>query len=379
MSLVLDYLAEHGDRLDLAHHGAGGCLSGVWLTPRFRASSHTVALVFPVGADVPVLVAKVPRLPDASGALAREAASLARLADARRAGVAGIPEIVAFDTFRGWPILVQTALDGRAWDRGQVRRDPAGAAAAGLAWLAGLHRATRRGYLAEPADFDRLVERPLADLRSAVGGDREIVDLVERTRDLAAPLRTAPMPLGMEHGDFSAPNVMRLRAGGVGVVDWELADPHGLPACDAFFWLTYVAFARAGRRADRDPVAAWAPAFWGPAPWGRSSVRAHAAAVGVEPAWLAPLLAMTWARYLAGIVVRLTDAAPGRGAAVDAGTVAWLRAHRYCRLWRASVDGAAALDWAADDGATAPADGPLDRAPGDPSTTRGRTRWLAWR
>ncbi len=369
MSLVLDHLAAHRDRLGLGRHGADGRLSAVWLTPRFRASSHTVALVFGAGGAAPVLVAKVPRLPDAPAALAREAANLERLAGARLAGVTGIPELVAFERFRGWPILVQTALDGRAWDRARVRQDPDAAAAAGVAWVTGLQRATRASAPAGPEDFDRLAVGPLAVLRAAAGDDGEIARLVDRTLALAAPLRSAPLPLGMEHGDFSAPNVMRLRDGGVGVVDWELAEPRGWPVCDAFFWLTYVAFSRAGRRAAADPVAAWTPAFWGPAPWGRPHVLGVAEAMGIDRAWLTPLLALTWARYLAGIVLRLGDTAGG-GTAVDAATVAWLAAHRYCRLWRAAVDGAGTLDWAG---------GPAIHGRRSPAPVKERSRWLAWR
>lgn len=57
-----------------------------------------------------------------------------------------------------------------------------------------------------------------------------------------APLRSMQLPLVFEHGDLSYPNLLLLPTGEPGVLDWELANPDGLPACDLFLFLTYVAF-----------------------------------------------------------------------------------------------------------------------------------------
>lgn len=413
MSLVLDYLTTEGARLDLARHGAAGPLTAVWLTPRFRASTHTVALVLPADGGAPVLVAKVPRLSEADAALTREASNLRALAALGDGAAPGTPALVAFERFRGWPILVQTALDGRAWDRTMVRRDPEGACRAGADWLARLHARGGPAGADEASWYDRLIARPLDALREATGGGAMVGDAgatrdhgaagdgrhsgamigvdgdggasvaaqVRRTLALASAIHDARLPLVMEHGDFSAPNVMCLPGGRVGVVDWELADPRGLPACDLFFWLTYVAFARAGASSPREQVAAFTDAFWGRAAWARPHVARYAEAVGIDPAWLTPLFVLTWARTVAGLVQRLHQAGAGGagGRAIDARTVAWLNENRYSALWRVALDRADELSWTPD-AATAAAGRRTDRRPDDAGRPqKARSRWLAWR
>jgi aminoglycoside phosphotransferase len=378
MSMVLHFLDENRERLDLARFGAGGRLASLMLTPRFHASSHVVCLILADGRPDPVLVAKIPRLGGPSATLEREAANLRRVQALRPEGWPGVPRLVAFETHEGWPILVETALAGRAYDRAKVRRDPARASSEGAAWLADLAAAgrteprdgtlggSRNGELVgnldmgdrcEPRipaalDIDRLVEQPLDALRGALPLDAEELRLIERTRALVAPLRASGPRAVFEHGDFSAPNVMRLADGSLGVVDWELADPAGLPAADLFFWLTYVAFARSGARTLDAQVEAFRAAFFGESAWARRHVVDYADRVGLGVEALTPLFAATWARTIAGLVGRLAAAgdalaaAGGSGAAApDAATMTWLRGNRYFTLWRCAVAQADELDW----------------------------------
>lgn len=363
MNLALRFLSDNRDRLGLARYGAAGRLSSLMLTPRFHASGHVVFLILADDRPDPVLVAKVPRLAGASRSLEREAANLDAVHDgAKPDGLPGVPRRVAFEHCGDRPILVQTALVGRAYDRAAVRRDPAGAGEAGLAWLVALAKlpsgrvdaaagrteangeAAVNGAIANDArdSFTRLVARPLADLAAALPLEADETGLVERTLAVAAPLAYGRMPLVFEHGDFSAPNVMRLAGGGLGVVDWELAEPAGLPACDLFFWLTYVAFARAGARTPADHVAAFRAAFGEPSGWAWPYAIRYAERVGVARDLLAPLLVVNWARTVAGTVRRVVDGDPNGGAGggaadVRRATLEWLRGNRYFALWRESL------------------------------------------
>lgn len=373
MSMVLRFLEENRERLELGRHGAGGRLASLMLTPRFHASSHVVCLILADGRPDPVLVAKIPRLGGPSATLEREAANLRRVQALRPEGWRGVPRLVAFETYAGWPILVETALAGRAYDRAAVRRDPALASAEGAAWLVDLAAAGGTMPLGgvpggtwnegdadaslRPVvlDIDRVVERPLDLLRGALPWNEGELRMVERTQDLVAPLRTCGLRAVFEHGDFSAPNVMRLADGGLGVVDWELADPAGMPAADLFFWLTYVAFARSGARTLGAQVTAFQEAFFEESTWARRLVLDYADRVGLGVDALTPLLAATWAHYVAGLVGRLVaagDALAVAGervgsAAPDEATLAWLRGNRYFALWRCTVARAHRLDWQA--------------------------------
>ena len=167
--------------------------------------------------------------------------------------------------------------------------------------------------------------------------------MLDDTWELVSPLRDMALPLAFEHGDLSHPNIMLLKDGRPGVVDWELAEPHGLPAYDLFFFLTYVAFASHNARKRGDHLAAFQAAFFGRAAWARPYVAAYARRLQLPAHALTPLFVLTWARYMTSQLMRLDGGrSEGRLATETAG---WLRANRYYALWRYAVANAQALVW----------------------------------
>jgi hypothetical protein len=292
----------------------------VFVTPRFRASRHVVVLVFPLDQAKPVLVVKVPRLPGDDEGVRREAAVLTAL---HAAGMLEtVPRVVAFDG----GILVETALAGRPLVRGEVRRSREACVTAVEAWLAELERA-RPGDELSPSDYERLLEEPLRRF-ARFFPDQE---LVRRTLELTAPLRDSALPLVFEHGDLSEPNLIRLGDGRIGVVDWELAEPRGLPAHDLAFFLAYAAFAASGATTVQRQLAAYDKAFLRPDGWARPRLRAYAERRGIVRELLAPLVVACWARQTAGLLARPSGGQP------SAELIAWLRSNRFHALWRESV------------------------------------------
>lgn len=334
MNVAAAYLARHAHRPELRRMGAPDRLSWVALTPRFRASAHVVLLALAGGDDDPVLVAKIARLPGRSDTLDREAANLRVVQGARPGGFDSVPRLVAEDVVAGTHLLLETGVAGRVLDGATVRRRPAACAEALLAWVVDLHRATAV-HGRDPRDaHERLVAEPLRRLARALPRHQETADLVARTLALTQPLREIALPLVVEHGDLSAPNVLRAPNGALGVVDWELAEPEGLPAQDLFFALAYLASARARASRPRDHVAAFHAAFLAPEGWARPYVARHARAVALPPEALSPLFLACWSRYVAGRAARLLDA---DGGALSDETAAWLTQDRYFALWRHAV------------------------------------------
>lgn len=331
---AIRFLEANRERLGLSRRGIRGPLSYLLVTPRFRASRHVIFLALEPGRPEPVLVAKLPRLADAT-ALAREAANL-RAVEPRGAPLASVPQVVAFEACGDRAILVETALAGSALDAATVRRDFAPWGNAVADWLAGLGRSAL-----EPGWFERLVEAPLDALARLASLSAEEARAIEQTRALAARLRGGPPPAVFEHGDLSPPNVLRLRDGGIGVLDWELADPHGLPAGDLFFFLTWAAWARERAESREARVAAFGRAFFGRDAWARPFVLAYARQLGLPLASLTPLFALTWARTLARFVDRLD----GSAGPFARGSSEWLRQNRYYHAWRQSLACADELRW----------------------------------
>jgi aminoglycoside phosphotransferase (APT) family kinase protein len=326
VNVVVEFLHANRERLDLDRHGIGDRIPTVVLTPRFRASRHVVVLVLSERGD-PVLVVKVPRLAFDTSGIASEFTILTALE--RNGGRPGVPRPVAFEEHHGVPLFVQTALRGRLLARPLARRRPVDWLESAAAWLATFPSTESSGEDA----WDRLVERPLRAFAATVG-EAWALDLVERTLDVVSPLRAATvLPLVLEHGDFGHPNVLVLPDGGLGAIDWELGEEHGLPAHDLAFFLMYLAIAglrpetAAGRRAAFDR------AFVAPDGWGLPALRSYCERVGVDAVLLPPLIVACFARYAARLVSRLAG-----GQEAHSELVRWLRDDRACDLWRHALD-----------------------------------------
>jgi aminoglycoside phosphotransferase len=310
--------------------------SCVLLTPRFRTSRHVVVLLIPSGAGEPKLVVKVPRLPGDGDGIAHEARVLTSLRERSAAASESIPKVVAYED-GDHPVLVETALVGQPMTRRVLRADPVRCTDTVVSWLMSLPRSDRDG-----TSFDRLIVEPLRAFSESfpeAAGER---DLVSRTLEIVEPLRDTSLPRVFEHGDLSNPNLILLSSGRVGVVDWELAEEEGFPLHDLSFFLAFATSALRRTPTVEEYVAAFRDAFFGRAGWARSRVLAYADRLELDTAVLAPLFLACWARYTAGLAVRIADDRSG----LDEAGATWVRHNRYYRLWSHALENLGDLAWA---------------------------------
>ncbi|MDZ7267832.1 MAG: aminoglycoside phosphotransferase family protein [candidate division KSB1 bacterium] len=344
MNTIISFLKQNWHRLGLQHLGDADRLSCVFATPRFRASGHVIAFVLARGHDHPLMVAKLPRLPGDNGRLEREAANLQTAQQARPGGFDSIPRVIAFEEFGGHYLLLETAVAGQPMKPAVVRRQPEHCLRTALAWLLEFHAATCSPAMSTPARLDQLVIQPLEQLQTALAAFGEDAVLLEQTRRLCEPLLRPGLPLVLSHEDFSHPNILMTADGNIGVVDWELAEPHGMPAIDLYFFLTYVAFARHNARHTPGYLAAFQQAFFGPRAWALPHIRTYATRLAVPEDRLVPLFVLCWVRYLVGLLRRL-QAGQERRQPLHPATGHWLRQNRYYQLWRCAVAHAGQLQW----------------------------------
>ncbi len=290
----------------------------LWRTPRFETSSHCLGFAFEASDRKPRVVVKMPRRTGTF--LAREAENLQRVQALHPNGFTSVPRRVAWEVWGDTPVLVQSALPGEPLSPRRVRRAPESCVRSMSEWLDSLHRVSRRdAWSAERRDA--LVEAPLRTLLECGG---KIAELAART---CVP-QNFRVPLVFEHGDLGSSNVLQAPDGSLGVVDWELGEAAGLPAVDWFYFLAYVAGARAAARTPAQHVRAVRSAVLDAAGWARPWIAADAARLKLAPAMLPVLFTLTWARVVAGIAARhgghLADGDPA--------------AARALALWRLALE-----------------------------------------
>jgi aminoglycoside phosphotransferase len=348
VNLVEELLASRRDQLGLDGLDLPAGLSSVLVTPRFRTSRHVVALVTPKGSDAIRLVAKLPRRADDDAGLRREHANLSRLRELWPEGRGSYPEIVLLEYVDGQPVLVETAVAGRPLHHRAVGKDPQRAIALVERWLDGL---PVTGMSHDDDEwFDRRVGAPLhAFAEQAVLGD-ETPRLVDDTLRIVGPLADARFPFVFEHGDLTHPNLLLMSHDRVGVVDWELSQPQGLPVHDYCLFLAFVAFSLSRVHDQGGQVRAFESAFAGPRPWALSLVARRLERLSVDPRLAVPFVVACWARYVGELLPRLIGSVAGavradggEPAVLSDEAVALVRQDRDLALWRCAVRRADAM------------------------------------
>lgn len=292
------------------------------VTPGYRRSRVVIGIATDGSGRRLHSVAKVARRPEHDAHVAAEAAVLEEL-DRRAGGFPGAPQQARVDRRGGRSVLVEGAVVGEPLDRRAVRRDPVGALVAGRRWIDGLPRRAPT-VPAEDGRAEALLRGPLTAV-AARPGIRAAT--VEAAAEVLEQLERVPLPVVFEHGDLGHPNLL-VRDGALGAVDWERAQPDGLPLHDLVFLVAYLT-----ESIERSPA---------PAPLGRAVVRAlrphgwarpeldvHAERLALDRSVIPALQVASWTRYLAA---RPVDMSPN-------GT-----ACREEALWEAAV-GAAVGRW----------------------------------
>jgi hypothetical protein len=191
--------------------------------------------------------------------------------------------------------------------------------------------------------FDRMVAAPLRDFAGHAPLGDETRRLVDQTLRIVEPLAEARFPFVFEHGDLTHPNLLARPGDRLGVVDWELSQPRGLPVHDWCLFLAFVAFSLAQVH-DRDgQVRAFESAFVGPRPWALPLVARRLARLSVDARLVVPFVVACWARYVAELLPRLLGTVAGGstmahgGRALSDEASALVQQDRDLALWRCAA------------------------------------------
>jgi aminoglycoside phosphotransferase len=317
-------------------------MSCVVATPRFSASAHLLFLFVRSGSSEPALVAKVARVRGQSPIIEAEAANLEAVHKLCPGGFVSIPSVIKVGDCVGHRFLLETAIAGQPMRPSLVRRSPQTCVRIVLEWLLNLHAASLTDAVHNW--YEELIAAPALEYCTCTGVN-ERGDVFDRVAQVAGPIASMPLRCVFEHGDLSHPNILINDEGLIGVVDWELGTPAGLPAFDLFFFLTYIAFCLGRPRTPDEHVAAFHKVFFTrDATWPADCILEYADKLRLPRELLRPLFLLGWSRYVWRLASRLRmrghDLTRPEGWAV-------LTTDRYYSLWQHAIQHAnSALPWA---------------------------------
>lgn len=332
MDMVLSFIEEN--RTLPALSGLPESLSTLMLTPRFEASRHVIFMVMALGQKQPILVAKIPRMPQFSDHLTHEAHVLQTIQNLRPGGFRSIPQIITYKKHHGYPILLETVLNGQLMSPDVVRRNSERMMQITRDWLLEV-----QSNPTEPHDdrwYAELVESSLIVLRENFPLTATERDLLQRCEQYLAVLKELSLPYVLQHGDLSHPNLVLTGRNSIGVLDWELANIRGLIASDYFFFLSFVAFSMSGANNSRDYISAFDKAFFdGHQACMQPHIQAYATAFELQSDVVPALFLLCWLRYLVQFIgrlrIRITDP-------ISLETANIVRKNRYYAIWKHTVE-----------------------------------------
>jgi len=217
---------QHGNRAP--HH-----LSKLLITGGLWSVNKVIGLIFADQENDPFLVLKMSRVPESIPRLRHEALVLSQLESLGYSSRLGIPKPMLTIERNGVLMVGQTAMPGRPMDSFLNDRSYRDLALRGTEWLVKLAGETKPTPASEW--WPRVVEPVLSKFEhdfDAIAPSH----LVSETRSLLEQL--GPLPMVCEHRDFAPVNIHLDHAQELMVLDWELAELHGLPGMDLMYFLT---------------------------------------------------------------------------------------------------------------------------------------------
>lgn len=216
------------------------------LTTGHRSINKAVGLAFEPGAAKPSRAVKFARVPEAEPGLEREAEVLRRLGE-ERPQLAGVPRLVGRGSRAGRLAVVQEAVEGESLLEALRPENFEEAAIRVTRLLVELARGRERRP--DPNWRRRLLDEPLAVFERQFGPALDDRHLSPDTgeKSVHASVRTmldglGDLPPAVEHRDCSPWNILLTPAGDPVLLDWESAEPEGLPGMDLVYFLANCAF-----------------------------------------------------------------------------------------------------------------------------------------
>jgi hypothetical protein len=262
------------------------------LTGGAKPINKVVGLVFGESDQSPRLIVKLARIAEATKALEREAANLRAVQELRSDRVRGVPQVLFLQKWAGQIVLGETALIGQPLYT-RLRRDTCRDLALKVTeWLADLASRTQPSQRSK--GWARLIEHTVDEFEQNFG---EMIDPAKMQATRAHLATLGDLPLVCEQRDCSPWNVLIDSAGELVILDWESAEPRGLPLLDLVYFLTYLMFFLDGAMESQRFTESYRATLDPTTFTGRivaECQQRYLACVGLDSSVLLPLRLLTW-------------------------------------------------------------------------------------
>jgi hypothetical protein len=258
------------------------------------------------GDAAPRWVVKLTRNPQLNGRIENLVRALDALHRIPGVDARAVPEAAFHGEHAGLAVVAETAMEGAPFAARSRWNVECPAAANAIAWLVDLAAGTVTRVAAVKA------ASALRDLFDQFTGVYELRDderafLQERID--AAAIAAPVFPLVFQHGDPGTWNLLANDAGQVVFLDWEAAEPTGIPLWDLFYFARSFAVGCGRKRGLADSLAAIDGEMLSDAPVGRmlaNAVHRYCERTGLHPAFVEPLFHTCWMHRALKESTRLT-------------------------------------------------------------------------
>ena len=249
------------------------------LTGGHRSINKVVGLAIEEGLERPTLAVKFARVAEAESGLEREAAVLRQIGE-ERPGLAGVPRLLGQWRRCGRLAIAEEAIEGESM-LDVLTPENFAELAGGVTRLL-IELADGGGSQLGIDRRARLVDEPLVWFEQSFGPVLA-PGAMSAARRLLAGL--GDLPPACEHRDCSPWNVVLAPDGSPVLLDWESADPDGLPGMDLVYFLTNCAFVLDHALEAGSAQASYAALLDPAAPHGRvaaAAIEEYTAALGIR-------------------------------------------------------------------------------------------------
>lgn len=274
--------------------GIDDCSVGLVAAPDYP-SRKAILFLRPEGSQTPRYVVKMPRDGAFNERLENEWHVLSLLAQAGIGDEHTVPRPAFFGYHAGLAVLGQTTITGAPFRQRTSGTASCRLAWSGIGWLEALGAATATTSVASNAEIaqglHRLLGRYSAIYEPAGEEQATLAGLIDRIG--ACP---RPLPLVFQHGDPGTWNLLITGDDRPAFLDWEAAEPHGMPLWDLYYFMRSFGIGVAGATGG-NTLKAFADQFLFDTPVSRGLgelVERHCARIGIDPELAEPLFFTCW-------------------------------------------------------------------------------------